>query len=170
MPMRTILETSRLLLREMSEGDTDNIYRLNSSPKVMRYLAPEPILKNREEALELLRERIIPQYGLHGVGRWAVLLREGDTFIGYAGLKYLPEQREYDLGYRFLDNHWGHGYATEAAAAVLSYGRLHLAGRRIAGKAFVQNLASIHVLEKIGMKFEGYEPYKGGTVAVYTAT
>ena len=58
-------------------------------------------------------------------------------------------------------------YATESARAVLEYGRKQLAGKRIVGKAFLENNASIRVLEKIGMRFEGYEPYSGGTVAVY---
>ena len=164
-----ILETPRLLLREMTESDATDLYLLNSSANVMKYLEGEPLLSSPDQAIEVLRLRILPQYSLHGVGRWAVLLRDGDTFIGYCGLKYLPETVEYDLGYRFLEKYWGRGYATESALAVLEYGRKHLAGKRIVGKASLENIASVRVLEKIGMRFEGYEPYEGGTVAVYVA-
>ena len=151
----------------MTEADVVDLYLLNSSPNVMKYLGGEPILSSPDQALEVLRSRILPQYSLYSVGRWAALLRDGGTFIGYCGLKYLPETVEYDLGYRFLEDYWGRGYATESARAVLEYGRRRLAGKRIVGKAFLENTASIRVLEKIGMRFEGYEPYGGGTVAVY---
>ena len=153
----------------MTEADAVHLYLLNSSANVMKYLGGEPILSSPDQAIEVLQSRILPQYALYSVGRWAVLLRDGATFIGYCGLKYLPETVEYDLGYRFLEEYWGSGYATESARAVLEYGRRHLAGKRIVGKAFLENTSSIRVLEKIGMRFEGYEPSGGGTVAVYVA-
>jgi len=164
-----ILETPRLFLREMTEADALHLYLLNSSANVMKYLGEEPMVSSPDQALEVLRSKILPQYALYGVGRWAVLLRDSVTFIGYCGLKYLPETVEYDLGYRFLEQHWGSGYATESACAVLEYGRKRLVGRRIVGKAFLENTASIRVLEKIGMRFDGYESSGAGTVAIYVA-
>jgi [ribosomal protein S5]-alanine N-acetyltransferase len=165
--VRVILGTPRLLLRELTEDDAHAVYLLNSNPSVMRYLGNEAILLSPHEALAMFRTRIFPAYARHGMDRWAVVLRESDTLIGLCGLRYLPRTDEYDLGYRFLQSHWGRGYATECARAVLEYGRAQLPGARIVGKAFLQNMASIRVLEKIGMRFEGNEPYQDGTVAVY---
>jgi ribosomal-protein-alanine N-acetyltransferase len=167
--VRIILETSRLSLRELTEEDAPDVHRLNSNPNVMRYLGAEAILLSPEEALSMLRSRIFPLYARYGMDRWAVMLRETNALIGLCGLRYLPRTNEYDLGYRFFENYWGKGYATECARAVLDYGRNQLPGARIVGKAFPENLASIRVLEKIGMQFEGNEPYQGGTVAVYVS-
>jgi RimJ/RimL family protein N-acetyltransferase len=153
----------------MTDADADHLYLLNSSANVMKYLGGEPTLSSREQAVQILQSKILPQYSLYGVGRLAVLLKESGSFIGYCGLKYLPEAAEYDLGYRFLEEYWGQGYATEAASAVLEYGRSHLKGKRIVGKVFLENTASIRVLEKIGMQFEGHQPYGEGMVAVYAA-
>jgi RimJ/RimL family protein N-acetyltransferase len=71
--------------------------------------------------------------------------------------------------YRFIEEYRGKGYGTECAQAILEYGRRHLAGHRIVGKAFVENVISIRILQKIGMRFEGYEPWHGGTLAVFVA-
>jgi len=164
----TILETARLRLREMVEADVHDVYLLNSSPNVMRYLGAERPLSSLDEALALLRERIFPQYQNYDVGRWAVILKDNGLFIGWCGLKYEPAANEYDLGYRFIQNYWGKGYATEAARGVLEYCRQHLTGKRIVGKALIENVASISVLEKIGMQFERNEEDSDGTVAVYS--
>jgi [ribosomal protein S5]-alanine N-acetyltransferase len=163
-----ILETARLRLREMVEADVHDVYLLNSSPNVMRYLGAERPLSSLDEALTLLRERIFPQYQSYGVGRWAVILKDNGLFIGWCGLKYEPAANEYDLGYRFIQNYWGKGYATEAACGVLEYCRQHLMGKRIVGKALLENVGSIRVLEKIGMQFERTEEDSDGTVAVYS--
>jgi [ribosomal protein S5]-alanine N-acetyltransferase len=165
--VRVILETPRLILRELTEDDARAVLILNSSPNVMRYLGNEALLFSPEEAIAMFRTRIFPAYAQHGMDRWAVVLRETNTLIGLCGLRYLPRTSEYDLGYRYLESHWGKGYATECAGAVLEWGRAQLPGARIVGKAFLENTASIRVLEKIGMRLEGHEPYQGGTVAVY---
>jgi ribosomal-protein-alanine N-acetyltransferase len=162
-----VLETARLRLREIAETDVHDVYLLNSSPNVMRYLGGERTLSSLEDALSLLHVRIFPQYQKYGVGRWAVILKGSGLFIGWCGLKYDPAAMEYDLGYRFIEKHWGKGYATEAARGVIEYCRQHLIGKRIVGKALIENVASIRVLENIGMRFEKFEEDNDGTVAVY---
>jgi RimJ/RimL family protein N-acetyltransferase len=165
--MKTIVETERLCLREMTEADAHNVYLLNHSRQVTKYLG-EPVLTSQDEALEILRSRIFPQYRDYGIGRWAVLLRQHREFIGWCGLKYLPGTNEYDLGFRFLESSWGNGYATEAARAVLDYCRPRLAGRRIVATVLVANQASIRVLEKMGMRCERFDHDHDGPVAVYS--
>ncbi len=65
-----------------------------------------------------------------------------------------PEAREGDMGYELDPKHWGNGYATEAAQAVLDFGFSHMNLRRISAWCIAENTASAHVLEKIGMKLE----------------
>jgi RimJ/RimL family protein N-acetyltransferase len=166
--IRAELETERLVLREMTEADAGHLVRLGQNPNVTRYL-PEPQLAGVAEALRLLQTVIFPQY-VNRVGRWAVVLRETGEFMGWCGLKYYADVDEYDLGYRFFEEHWGHGYATEAARAVLRYGIERWRGARIVGKAIVENLASRRVLEKIGLTFESYITEECGEVAVYSFT
>jgi [ribosomal protein S5]-alanine N-acetyltransferase len=76
-------------------------------------------------------------------------------FIGLCGLKYRPETDEIDLGYRLMQKAWGKDYATEAAQASLEHGFNKLNLKLITGRANIENLASIKVLEKAGMDFIG---------------
>ena len=164
--MATMLETRRLLLREMTEADAGHLFALNQNPNVTRYIVGEPPLTTREQALAVLRERVFPQYAL-GLGRWACIEKRSGDFIGWCGVKHLPEDGEYDLGYRFFEQHWGQGYATEAASAVCDFARQHLSGKRVVGKAMRDNRASRRVLEKIGLVFEGDVESEGCQLAVY---
>lgn len=161
-----MLETRRLLLREMTEADAENLFALNQNPNVTRYILGEPPLTTREQALAILRERVFPQYA-HGLGRWACIEKSSGDFIGWCGVKHVPEEGEYDLGYRFFEQHWGKGYATEAASAVCEFARRQLHGKRVVGKAMLDNRASRRVLEKIGLVFEGDVEEEGCQLAVY---
>jgi ribosomal-protein-alanine N-acetyltransferase len=164
--MRSMLDTPRLLLREMTEDDAGNLFTLGQNPNVTRYIVGEPPLTTREQALSILRERVFPQYAA-GLGRWACIEKRSGEFLGWCGVKHVPEDGEYDLGYRFLEQHWGKGYATEAASAVRDFARRELAGKRVVGKAMLDNAASRRVLEKIAMVFERTIDEEGALVAVY---
>ena len=162
--VKTILETERLLLREMTEDDAEHLVELNRNPNVMRYIPGEPPTNTRADALAVIRERIFPQYAL-GLGRWACIVKASGDFVGWCGVKEVGG--EYDIGYRFMETHWGLGYATESARAVVGFARKHLAGRRVVGKAMTENRASRHVLEKIGLILEGTVSEDGLLLAVY---
>jgi RimJ/RimL family protein N-acetyltransferase len=164
--MTTKLETARLLLREMTEADAANVLALSQSPNVMRYILGEPILTSLAEAAAVLHERVFPQYA-RGLGRWACIEKSTGAFVGWSGVKYLEEHDEHDVGYRFLEEHWGKGYATEAGRAVCDFARAHLKGKRVVGKADPENVASRRVLEKCGMVYEGDARDEGHLVAVY---
>lgn len=154
--LHTVIETERLLLRTFTQDDAQLIYELNLDPDVTRYTG-DPI-RDLDHAKEVLEKVILPQYALYNHGRWAVHTKPGLEFIGWCGLKNRPERdHEIDLGYRFLQSAWGKGYATEAAFACLKYGFETLGLQRIVGRAMPQNLASLKVLEKIGMVYIGEE-------------
>ena len=164
--MATILTTPRLLLREMTEADAEHLLALAQNPNVTRYILGESPLTTREQALAVLRDRVFPQYA-HGLGRWACIERLSGAFVGWCGVKHVPEDGEYDLGYRFFEHYWGQGYATEAAGAVCDFAREHLHGKRVVGKAMRDNRASRRVFEKVGLVFEGDVESEGCQIAVY---
>lgn len=149
--MKVILQTPRLILRQFTEADAALILELNSDPEIVKYVH-EPTLKTIEHAQEILNNIILPQYQ-NNLGRWAIHTKHNMDFIGWCGLKHLPEPDEIDLGYRLMQKAWGHGYATEAAQASLEHGFNELNLKLITGRAHIENLASIKVLEKIGMDF-----------------
>ena len=164
--MHIIFETPRLILRRFTEADAPLVLELNSDPIVLKYLH-EPILKDEDHAREIIRTIILPQYE-NNLGRWAMHTKENNEFIGWCGLKNRPEINEIDLGYRLKPTAWGKKYATEAAAHTLKYGFEELNLNEITGRAHIENIASLKVLEKIGMKFIREEIVDDCPVKTYT--
>ncbi len=157
--MNVIIETNRLLLRTFTEEDAQLLYELNLDPEVIKYTY-DPI-KDLDHAKQVLDQTILPQYALYNHGRWAVHLKSGLEFIGWCGLKFIPLRNEIDLGYRFIKNAWGKGYATEAAYACIKYGFEKLNLSRIIGRAVPTNLGSLNVLEKCGLTYIGEDEIDG---------
>ncbi len=150
--MNRMLETDRLYLREFTLDDADMLYDMHQDPAITKYTGDPVPWDSAELARSVLNDVILPQYQKK-LGRWAVHLKAGDTFLGWCGLKDLGN--EIDLGYRFMQKHWGKGYASESAKAVLDYG-VKLRLPNIIGRASVANVASVRVLEKIGLTFNEF--------------
>ena len=141
------------------------VFDLNIDPDVTRY-THDPV-KDLAHAKWVLQTVIIPQYVLYNYGRWAVQIKQSGEFIGWCGLKFRPEKKEVDLGYRFKSSAWGQGYATEAALACIKYGFEKHGISRIVGRAVHENLASLRVLEKCGMKYIRDEFVDGQVAKTY---
>ncbi|MDA3613413.1 GNAT family N-acetyltransferase [Polluticaenibacter yanchengensis] len=149
--MVQILETDRILLRELTPADAASFYQLNLNPNVIKYTG-NSAFNSIEDAKRFLEN--YTDYELNGYGRWAVINKEAGKFIGWCGLKFEATDNETDIGFRFFEEEWYKGYATESAKACLNYGfeKLHL--KRIVGRAMKENTNSINVLEKIGLSYE----------------
>lgn len=145
-----ILETPRLYLREMTPEDAEAAYILNLDPEVLQYTGDDPF-ESIEEAKTFLEN--YASYRTYGFGRWGIILKETDEYLGWCGLKYTPELDEFDIGYRLMKKFWGKGYATEAAKACLELGFEQFNMKTIVGRAMPANLASVRVLEKIGLTY-----------------
>src|SRR5438477_9963515 len=150
--MKMILETDRLLLREYVEDDAEALFRLNSDPDVLRFV-PDKRLLNIEQARQMLIDHPIADYRRHGFGRGACILKSTGEQIGLAGLKYVDELGEVDVAYRLMPRYWGQGLATELALASVRYGFAALGLKRIIGLVMPENIASLRVLEKIGLRY-----------------
>lgn len=137
----------------MQPEDGPVFYELNLDPDVIRYTGDGPF-KSKEAAIEFLKN--YDAYKKYGMGRWVVESKQGNTILGWCGLKYLPEDREVDIGYRFFKKYWGQGYATETAKRCIKHGFEDLELTRIIGRSAVANIASLRVLEKCGLKFDKF--------------
>lgn len=157
-----IIETERLVLKEINLANLEEMFELYSDPEVLKYTG-ESAIGTVTEMAEAIQERI-ENYRKYGYGRWATFLKEDMQFIGWAGLAYLPEFDEIDLGYRFFPKFWGKGFATEASIAILDHGFNQLKLDRIIAIALEENQASLRVMEKVGMQFEKRAPYEEGSV------
>jgi RimJ/RimL family protein N-acetyltransferase len=151
-------ETPRLTLRQLTVNDAAAFFALNSHPDVMR-LTGEPPLQSEDEARDALAK--YPDFDTVGYGRWGCVLKHDQSIIGFCGLKYLSDLDEVDLGYRFLPEHWGKGYATEACRASVTFGFDVLNLDHIIGLVLPENVASIRVLQKVGMRPDGEINYDG---------
>jgi [ribosomal protein S5]-alanine N-acetyltransferase len=147
-----ILETERLVLRNWLYSDID-CYMILSQDIGYNCFSPPGyfLVRSAEEAQAKIRDRMV-LFDTCGLGKFPVFLRKTGEFIGTCGLEpfELATQPEVELGYRLCLKHWGRGYATEAAVAVLRYGFdvLHL--QKIVAFALPQNVASLRILEKVG--------------------
>lgn len=146
--MKPILQTPRLILREFQIEDAENFYRLNLNPTVIQFTGNDAF-QNIEEAENFLRN--YKDYERNGYGRWAVISKESGEFLGWCGLKF--DGSETDIGFRFFEEHWNKGYATESAKACIEFGLNELGINEIVGRAMKRNTASHKVLEKIGLDF-----------------
>jgi len=143
-----LLKTQRLALRPHALTDVAFMLELNSDPEVVRYTGNVPF--ESEDEARLVIEQLMLQYRERRMGRFVVEDLNTGEKLGWCGLKWHPDKGVADLGYRFHKRHWGKGYATEAGRACLSYGFDELKLPRIVADAEPENLASIHVLEKLG--------------------
>lgn len=156
--MKIIIETERLLIRELLPSDKEGIFHLDSDMDVHEFLGKNPI-KTIEEAQNVI-DFVRLQYQENGIGRWAVLLKENHEFIGWAGLKLVKEEINghkdfYDLGYRFIKNFWQKGYGYEATKACLDYAFTEMHLKNVYAHAMIGNEGSKRILEKIGMRNTG---------------
>lgn len=148
--MPPILHSQRLRLRPPRQSDLENIYRLGSNAQVMQYITPGRV-QSRSEAASDLEKRIATTH--QALGYWIVEHRETNAFIGWMALKALDQGPEIEIGYRFLAEHWGCGYATEGGRRILSYAFLVLRLDKVVAVAIEENRASTRVMEKLGMHF-----------------
>jgi ribosomal-protein-alanine N-acetyltransferase len=154
--MKDPIETERLLLRELLLSDVDGMFELDSNPKVHLFLGNKPV-KDIEESLDQIKN-IQQQYKDFGIGRWAVILKETNEFLGWSGIKFIRNEINnhkdfYEIGYRFIEKHWGKGYATEAGKAFINYAFNVMKVEAVYAYADAGNENSRKILEKLGLQY-----------------
>jgi len=151
---QVLLETERLVLRQLTMADVDNLADLDADPDVMRF-----ITGGRATSRDTIKDKILPAflacYGRYeGYGCWAAIEKPAGAFLGW--FRFEPRDGgppgEIVLGYRLRRSAWGKGYATEGARALIRNGFTELGTQRVIAETMAINLASRRVLEKAGLR------------------
>ena len=147
-------ETDRFILREILPTDVEGLYELDSDPVVHQYLGNKPV-SDRKQIIDVITF-IRQQYKDNGIGRWAIIDKKTNEFIGWTGLKFVTNLTNnhvnyYDLGYRLIRKYWGQGIATETAIAALDYAFTILKVEEVFAAASCENIGSNRILQKIGL-------------------
>ena len=160
------LKTARLVLRSFVRSDIEVLLDLQSRPEVVRYMPWGA--RDRDEVTAVLEDRL-SHHALREEGEritLAVTLAAGGALIGDVVLKWISEaHRQGEIGFSFLPEHQGRGYATEAVGPVLEMGFGGLGLHRIVGHCDPRNGPSVRLMERLGMRREAHlrenECFKG---------
>jgi RimJ/RimL family protein N-acetyltransferase len=149
------LSSDRLFLRRWRAADRDVFAPMNANARVMQFFA-SPLSRDDSDAMI---DRIEEHFARRGFGLWAVEVPSVAPFVGFAGLSVLadppfnaPCSPCVEIGWRLAFEHWGHGYATEAARLALGYAFGTLALPEVVSFTSVVNLRSRAVMERLGMR------------------
>jgi RimJ/RimL family protein N-acetyltransferase len=165
---KIILETDRLMIREMTEADVEPLLKVLGDPVAMRYY-PAPYTR---EGVEGWVQRSQERYRTLGFGLWAVVLKDTGEMIGDCGLtlQTVLGHEELEIGYHIQREHQGKGFATEAARACLEWVFRNTSYGRIISLMNVENLPSRRVANKVHARFLGECGERAGLPHVYYGT
>ncbi|AFZ30082.1 acetyltransferase, putative [Gloeocapsa sp. PCC 7428] len=169
--MKVFLETPRLLLRNFTEEDADNLYELDSDPEVIRFVNLGVIKGGIAIDIdyETIKNKTLPKWlryyeEYENYGIWAAIEKTSDEFIGWFHFRPAPDNlfyfnlgfynaSEIELGYRLKKYKWHQGYATEGSLALIRQGFANEDTQQVVSMALANHIASIRVMEKAGLKF-----------------
>ena len=152
--MQVLLETERLVLRQFTMADVDNLADLDADPEVMRF-----ITGGRATSRDTIKDKLLPAFlasyqRYDGYGCWAAIEKPAGAFLGWFRFEARDggPPDEIVLGYRLRKSAWGKGYATEGARALIRMGFTELGAQYVIAETMAVNLASRRVLEKAGLR------------------
>jgi RimJ/RimL family protein N-acetyltransferase len=148
-----MIETERLVLTHLANGDAEFIRGLLNEPSFLRYIGDRGV-RTAEDACRYIQDGPVASYARYGYGLLRVGLKSGDTPIGICGVLKRDTLPEPDLGFSLLPAWWSKGYAYEAASAAMQHARGTLGVGRILAITSVDNESSIRLLSKLGFRFE----------------
>ena len=150
------LETKRLILRDMRRSDAKDMFEYSSNPKTTKFL-----LWDVHEDIDYTRlfiNSIISKYKTGEYNDWALVYKENGKMIGTCGFTRIDtENRVAEVGYVINPSYWNMGLATEAVSKIIEFAFETLGVHRVEAKFMFGNDASLAVMKKVGMKFEGYQ-------------
>lgn len=145
-----VIETERLLLTPYAPGDLESLHRLWTSPGVRRYLFDDEII-----SADFVRDEVASNaesFRSNGWGQWAARLKGEDAIAGFSGFRPFHDPPELELLFGVAEEHWGQGLAGEMARALMAIAFSRWGFERIQGSTDAPNVASIRVMEKLGMR------------------
>ncbi len=151
--MKTILETDRLRLREFVLDDAEFVLKLVNTPAWIQFIGDKNI-RTQEAAQKYITESLQKSYAQNGYGLWLMELKETSEPIGMCGLVNRDTLEDVDIGFALLPEFTRKGYTFEAAKATMYYAKNTLHIPKIVAITNTDNVASIGLLNKIGLRFE----------------
>src|SRR5512137_1213992 len=166
----TVLSTQRLELRQLDAGDAPFMLQLLNDPAFIANIGDRGV-RTVEDAARYIEDRMVPSYARNGYGLYLVELRETGASIGICGLVRRDYLDDPDIGFAFLPQFVGQGYALEAATAVRGHTFEALRLPRLLAITSPHNTRSMHLLEKIGLRFERMiaPPGESREIRLYTS-
>lgn len=149
-----VFETSRLTLRELTSHDAPFILELLNDPSFLRFIGDKGA-RTVADACRYIEEGPRASYSRNGFGLYRVQLRETGVSLGMCGLVKREGFPDVDIGFAFLPRYWSRGYALESCEAVMHLARTRFGISRVVAITSRENHASMRVLRKIGLQFEG---------------
>jgi RimJ/RimL family protein N-acetyltransferase len=152
--MQIFLETERLVLRQFTEDDVDNLVELDSDPDVMHFINGGRPTPRREIESDVLPTFLDYYERFPGYGFWVAIEKSSGRFVGWFHFRpaTAAHPNEVELGYRLLKSVWGKGYATEGSRALIDKGFAELGVQRVVAFTMVVHVASRRVMEKAGLR------------------
>ncbi|MFL6373750.1 MAG: GNAT family N-acetyltransferase [Pyrinomonadaceae bacterium] len=166
--MTTILETERLVLRELTAEDAPFINALLNSPKFLAYIGDRNV-RSDEDARDFIINKYVVSYHSNGYGLWAVVTHDGAA-VGMCGFVKRDYFDEPDIGFAFLPEHERKGYGYESAAATMKYGRETLGFTKLLAITSLDNDASVGLLRKLGFVDNGIVEPQGEKLRLFSYT
>jgi ribosomal-protein-alanine N-acetyltransferase len=149
----TVLETQRLILRKLTLDDAPFMLALVNDPSWLHFIGDRGV-RTPDDARDYLRKGAIASYELNGFGLYLTALKTSGIPLGICGLVKREGLVDVDIGFAFLPQFVGNGYAYESASTVMTHARNDIGLKRVVAITSPANRASIRVLEKIGLRFE----------------
>lgn len=150
------LESDRLFFRAIKRSDLEDIYEYSSNPKTSQYLlwSPHQSISITKEFIEI----VLSKYKSGDYNDWAIIYKKTGKMIGTCGFTRIDEENNLvEIGYVLNPDYWGRGLATEAVKRVLKFAFEVMNVNRVEAKFMFGNDASLAVMKKAGMTFEGYQ-------------
>lgn len=147
-----VFQTKRLRLRPGALSDVDAFRAIWTDPGVRRFLWDDIVIEHG--VAEAVVQASVQSFGERGIGQWLVFEEDGDTPIGFCGLRALEDSPEVELLYGILPAYWGRAYAVEASCALLDHAFDTVGLPYVLAEMDTPNAASVRVAEKLGMRFK----------------
>ena len=162
----TILTTARLRLEPMNDRHFDGLFHMNSQAEVMQYITGKP--DTAEDTLAMI-ERVKARWIEFGFSWWSFIEQDSNEIIGAGCIQYLGRDpaNPLEIGWRLRRDKWNLGYASEAARVMAAFAFETVKGDSLFAVCHQENLASAHVMKKLGMHYRGIERWYDMDTAVY---
>ncbi len=159
------IETKRLRLLRLVTDDAEALFRTFGDPDTMRFWLDAP-----DDSIDDTRQRILnieDHWQTHGFGDFGVLEKSSEKLMGLAGLHHIAGMDDVNIGYAFEKQYWRRGFGLEACRAVLEFGEKALCLSHVVAVIWPENVASIRLIKRCGLRYSERTVWGGGARVVY---